>query len=59
MLITIQNHSTLKKNLHLLLVKGKRIEVTRDELMQIKDEIEFYLETPPVIAEATGRKQKK
>ena len=59
MLITIQNHSTPKKNSHLLLVKGKRIEVTRDEMVMIRDEMDFYLEAPPEMDMATGRKQKK
>jgi len=39
-----------------VLLKGNRIETTTDELIEIKDEIEFYLETPIKMKAATGGK---
>jgi len=41
-----------------VLLKGSRIETTTDELIQIKDEIEFHLSTPPEMLAATGGKKK-
>lgn len=58
LLIVIHNESNQKVSKHLVLLKGNRIITTTDELIQIKDEIEFYLSTPAEMKQATGGKQK-
>jgi len=37
-----------------LQVKGKKIDLTRDQLVELRDEIDFYLETPPELTARRG-----
>lgn len=47
----IENRSTGKKSRHLLRVKAVQVELSRDELVVVRDEIQDYLDTPAGLAE--------
>ena len=56
--IQIKSLSTPEKSLHQLQVKGKKIDLTRDQLVALRDEIDFYLETPPELTARRGASEK-